>query len=158
MIFCDNAMYADETIRHCATVYRHTPTVVSTDSSSMYKNGALFYTMPGRWSLKSLANTRRIWNSTVVCLRGDVLYNDATLAVLFSRYNFKQATFYYQNGELVCFSAPRDMLKKAIEQLMDEEYVDENDWRGLFNIMKSLWRGSVNSVNVDGNTIATEGK
>jgi len=151
MIFCgEKSSQADKTVEYCRNVYGHTPTIVSVNPQD-FPSGKLYYTMPGEWNLKSLANTRRVWMSHVVALRGDIKYVDATLAILFSRSVFNQATFYYQDGELICFSSPREMLKRAIEDMLSDEYVDENDWHGLYARMKSTWLGSVSSISVEGN-------
>ena len=81
-------------------------------------------------------------------------YSDSTLQMLFAHASYSRANFYYENGELICFSAPLRMLKSAMIDLRAEEYTDEYDWYRLKRTMWALNDGQVNAVNVTGNIIA----
>jgi len=153
LLFCGNRdTYAEQTCLQCEAMEESV--VMVTVHPDRYPNARIFFSMSGDWNLRSLYSTHRAWLGIVTVLRGDVAYSDSTLHMLFAHASYTQANFYYENGELICFSAPLRMLKSALSEMMAEEYIDENDWYGLKRTMWALNDGQVNAVNVTGNIIA----
>lgn len=148
LIFCNDDEHPDVAVTTSLQVenYDHAPMMITT-KKELYSACRLILTDPGDWNLQCLYKTMDLWLEFIIVLRGDVVFSDEAITLIFAHASEPTDYFYFANGSLVAFTARAKDLRLAKDSVLGGKHPDLDNWGGLIGAIKSR-SGKVSEVNI----------